>query len=108
MKEEEFDSLLSEIAKDETTLERKVEIVDLIKNDRKQSSDKYQELVTNTAKLQDDYKQLQAKKVDEFFHKGTNVENPDNNLDNQQLEPKKEEPFNAEDIAKKLLGRSEE
>ena len=104
MKEEEFDSLLSEIAKDETSLERKVEIVDLIKNDRKQNSDKYLELVNNTAKLQDDYKQLQAKKVDEFFHKGTNVENPDV----QTIEPKNEEPFNAEDIAKKLLGRSEE
>lgn len=104
MKEEEFDSLLSEIAKDETTLERKVEIVDLIKNDRKQSSDKYQELVSNTAKLQEDYKQLQAKKVDEFFNKGVNVENPDIT----PTEPKKEEPFNPEDIAKKLLGRSEE
>ena len=75
MKDEEFDSLLSEIAKDETTLERKVEIVDRLKNDRKESSDKYQELVSNTAKLQEDYKSLQAKKVDEFFnlvdnHKG--------------------------------------
>lgn len=104
MKEEEFDSLLSEIAKDETSLERKVEIVDLIKNDRKQTSDKYQELVDNTAKLQDDYKQLQAKKVDEFFHKGTEVDKKD--IDPQ---PKAQEDLPTfDDIAKKLIGRSEE
>lgn len=103
MKDEEFDSLLSEIAKDETTLERKVEIVDKLKNDRKESSDKYQELVSNTAKLQEDYKSLQAKKVDEFFKQGTKPENPSDDLEPDEGKPQEKLPT-YEEIVKDMLG----
>lgn len=103
MKDEEFDSLLSEIAKDETTLERKVEIVDTLKNDRKESNDKYQELVSNTAKLQEDYKTLQAKKVDEFFKQGTKPENPSDDLESSEGKPEEKLPT-YEEIVHDMLG----
>nr|DAL24228.1 MAG TPA_asm: Phi29 scaffolding protein [Caudoviricetes sp.] len=103
MKDEEFDSLLSEIAKDETTLERKVEIVDTLKNDRKESNDKYQELVSNTAKLQEDYKSLQAKKVDEFFKQGTKPENPSDDLESDEGKPQEKLPT-YEEIVHDMLG----
>lgn len=103
MKDEEFDSLLSEIAKDETTLERKVEIVDTLKNDRKESNDKYQELVSNTAKLQEDYKSLQAKKVDEFFKQGTKPENPSDDLESSEEKPQEKLPT-YEEIVHDMLG----
>lgn len=103
MKDEEFDSLLSEIAKDETTLERKVEIVESLKNDRKESNDKYQELVSNTAKLQEDYKSLQAKKVDEFFKQGTKPENPSDDLESDEGKPQEKLPT-YEEIVHDMLG----
>lgn len=104
MKDEEFDSLLSEIAKDETTLERKVEIVDTLKNDRKESNDKYQELVSNTAKLQEDYKSLQAKKVDEFFKQGTKPENPSDDLEPMGGGKPEEKLPTYEEIVHDMLG----
>lgn len=106
MKDEEFDSLLSEIAKDETTLERKVEIVESLKNDRKESNDKYQELVSNTAKLQEDYKTLQAKKVDEFFKQGTKPENPSDDLESDEGKPQEKLPTYEEIVNDMLGGRN--
>lgn len=101
MNTEEYNNLLGELAKDETTLERKAEIVEILQNDRQDAINKHDELVSNTAKLQEDYKKLQAKKVDEFFSKGVDGNNPDDT----DVTPKPEEKLPTyEEIVKDLIG----
>ena len=101
MNTEEYNNLLGELAKDETTIERKAEIVQTLQNDRQEAITKHEELVSNTSKLQEDYKKLQAKKVDEFFSTGTEGKNPDDT----DVTPKTEEKLPTyEEIVKDMLG----
>lgn len=74
MKDEEYNNLLEEVVKDETSLDRKLEICKALQDDRKASIDAYQELSDNTGKLQADYKALKNQKVTEFFNSGVKVE----------------------------------
>lgn len=94
----EIKDYLAEIVKDETTLDRKLEISTEIMNVFSENETKYNELVENTSKLQDDYKKLQAKKVDEFFNKGNEFQ-PDEYSNNE-----KDVIMTPDEIAKELMG----
>lgn len=88
MKDEEYNNLLEEVVKDETSLDRKLEICKALQDDRKASIDAYQELSDNTGKLQADFKALKNQKVTEFFNSGVKVENNDDDTLEDDDEPK--------------------
>ena len=88
MKDEEYNNLLEEVVKDETSLDRKLEICKALQDDRKASQDAYQELSDNTGKLQADFKALKNQKVTEFFNSGVRVENNDDDTLEEDDEPK--------------------
>ena len=104
MKREELDSLLKELVTPETSVERGLEIVKAIQDDKDASLTQYEELVNKTNELQDKYKTLQAKKVDDFFNKGTDFE-PDDNIQDTSNPNEEPEPIPSyDDIVAEMIG----
>ena len=106
MKREEYDNLLKELVTPETSVDRGLEIVKALQDDKDKSLSDYDDLMSKTNELQDKYKKLQATKVDDFFNKGTEFEPPktDPQNDNQEL-PQNEEPIPSyDDIVADMIG----
>lgn len=105
MKDEEYNNLLEEVVKDDTSIERKLEICKKLQDDRKASIDAYQELSDNTGKLQADYKALKNQKVTEFFNSGVKVEENTQVLEDEEDEEPKAKTY--DEIVDEMLGVSE-
>lgn len=105
MKEEDYNNLLEEVVKDDTSLERKLEICKTLQDDRKASIDAYQELSDNTGKLQAEYKALKNQKVTEFFNSGVKVEENSQVLGDEEDDEPKEKSY--DEIVDDMLGVSE-
>lgn len=85
---EEYDNLLKELTSEDLTTDRQLEIFASLQLDRNSRITQYDELVSKSDKLQTDFKELQKKKVDDFFNKGTEF-NPENDTTKEEV-PEKE------------------
>lgn len=68
---DEFNNLLEELTHEDLTTDRQLEIFSSLQSDKQKHIDDYNTLSDNTNKLQDDFNAMRKKKVDDFFHKGT-------------------------------------
>lgn len=100
MKDEEYKNYLAEIVKDETSLERKLEISESLLKEREDKHQEYQDLVDKTSLLQEDYRKLQAKKVDDFFAYGTSKEN----TSNTEIKDNETEVLSVDKIVENMIG----
>lgn len=104
MKREELDTLLKELVTPETTAERGLEIIKAIQDDKDNSLAKYDELVTRTDKLQNEYNDLKKTKVDDFFNKGTDFEPPKETEDTSNPNEEPEPLPNYDDLVSEMIG----
>lgn len=104
MKKEELDSLLKELVLPDTTAERSLEIVKAIQDDKEKSLNDYEELLTNTNKLQEEYKNLKATKVDDFFNKGTEFEPQKDVVDTTNPNEEPEQIPTYDDLVEEMIG----
>ena len=104
MTREELDTLLKELVLPETTVDRGLEIVKAIQEDKDASISKYEELVSNTAKLQEDYKKLQGTKVEEFFNNGVECEPEKEVVDTSNPNEEPEPIPSYDEVVNELLG----
>ena len=107
MKREELDALLKELVTPETDVERGLEIVKQIQDDKDKSIAQLNDLISKSDKLQDDYKALQAKRVDEFFNKGTDFDPSKDDpqyTDTSKQDNEEEKMPTYDDIVSEMIG----
>lgn len=82
MKREELDTLLEELTHEDLTVDRRLEIFKAIQDDKDKSLADLDDLTSKNAKLVDDYKVLEKKRVEDFFHTGKESQEAKKEFDN--------------------------
>lgn len=82
MKREELDTLLEELTHEDLTVDRRLEIFKAIQDDKDKSVADIDDLTSKNAKLVDDYKVLEKKRVEDFFHTGKESQDARKEFDN--------------------------
>lgn len=86
MKREELDDLLKELTNEDLTVDRRLEIFKAIQDDKDSSIATIDDLNSKNAKLVDDYKILEKKRVDDFFNQGKESPEAKKEFDNNGAE----------------------
>ena len=86
MTREEYDNLLKELTLEDLTTDRQLEIFSELQNDKQSSIDKYNELLSSSATLKEDYEKLKQKTIEDFFKVGNKVDS--NNIEENTIDEK--------------------